>query len=30
MKGYWDDEKKTKETIDSDNWIHSGDIGSLD
>lgn len=30
MKGYWDDETKTLEAIDSDGWMHSGDLAVMD
>ncbi|ACA88293.1 AMP-binding protein [Shewanella woodyi] len=30
MKGYWEDEQKTKETISQDGWLHSGDLGEMD
>lgn len=30
MSGYWDDDKRTADTIDSDGWLHSGDIGIMD
>lgn len=30
MLGYWDDEEKTADTIDSEGWLHSGDLGEMD
>ncbi len=30
MKGYWEDEEKTRRSIDADGWMHSGDLATLD
>ncbi len=30
MLGYWDDDDKTAEAIDSEGWMHSGDLATMD
>lgn len=30
MRCYWNDEAKTKATIDGEGWLHSGDLGVMD
>jgi fatty-acyl-CoA synthase len=30
MLGYWDDEEKTRETIDAARWLHTGDLAVID
>lgn len=30
MHGYWDDEEKTRQSIDPEGWMHTGDVATLD
>ena len=30
MAGYWEDAERTAETIDSDGWMHTGDVATMD
>ena len=30
MSGYWNDDEKTAEAIDSDGWMHTGDLAVMD
>ena len=30
MLGYWDDDARTAEAIDTEGWMHTGDLGTID
>ena len=30
MKGYWNDEERTRESIDAEGWMHTGDLATID
>jgi len=30
MRGYWEDEQRTRESIDGSGWMHSGDLATID
>ncbi len=30
MHGYWEDDAKTREAIDADRWMHTGDLATMD
>ncbi|MDR7152377.1 fatty-acyl-CoA synthase [Hydrogenophaga palleronii] len=30
MHGYWDDEARTREAIDAEGWMHTGDLATMD